>query len=486
MSFGIDFGTTNSAVVYQGDLQVGHTTVPTAVAFNALTGDIRYGKAVREQHAQLIQQGWHVVTSIKSCLDDDTKVWRVGNRIETPTSVAMHFFEHLIDFVAEQDRPHVEMTSAVVSIPVGFPASRRKVLRQAASDAGLTIIDFVSESTAAVMHAEDQLRGAANVAVFDWGGGTLDVSVLGLVGRRVRELAIEGFDSAGDKIDRRIAEWVYEQLKPKLINPPDRLDQVPPRDLDCLLVECEQAKRGLSVEPEYQLNLKRFMGCEYLAVELDRARLRVLIQPLLDLAFNTLNRALAAAGLDQTTVDAVLPIGGTCNLIAVQEEIEVRYPAKVVRLRDPDWVVAQGASILAEHLHKRPGETVAKLDQHIGLWLADDTNLPLVKPGDPFNDVAVSHHLGMIEDSDAAQLVYTQSDGSNTSTIGYQSVPMQGFVSERLEVDTTLTRDLTFVAQARSQNGNQNDAREFSYDKLRFLYDLSQQQPSGASHNGHP
>ena len=476
MGYGIDFGTTNSAIVFDHVNLV--EIVPTAIAFNPISQQFRFGQDVREHHQELLASGWNVMTSIKTWLDDPNKAWQCGGEVETPETLTTRFFEYLIELVDEK-RPGDPLECAVISIPVGFPAKKRQALRRAALNAPLEVTDFVSESTAAVLDAKRELKGLQRVVVFDWGGGTLDVSVLSLSGSRVKELAIGALPRAGDVIDGLIAEWVYAQHRVKYPDVPEDLRVVPPQDHDQLLVACELAKRQLSDDISTSVALPKFLGA-VLRVPLDRERLRSLIRPLMNEAFETLDRAIAQAGLSTRDIDAVLPIGGTSSLVALQEEIAARYGYdKVHTLEDPRWVVARGASFLAERLAANPDGRVAKIDQWLGLRLADDSDLRLVKPGDAFGAPATLHHLGIVEDADAAQLVFVEpvargmSGEEQPSSIGYLSVPMQGFNRERLTLSTELTPDLTFVARGKSEAGNERDAKEFTYEKLRFIYDLT-------------
>lgn len=476
MRFGIDFGTTNSAIVFDHVNLV--AIVPTAIAFNPINQQFRFGQEVREHHEELLASGWNVMTSIKTCLDDPDKTWLCGGDVETPETLTTRFFEYLIDLVAEM-RPDDPLERAVISIPVGFTAQKRKALRRAAMSAPLEVTDFVSESTAAVLDAKRELKGLQRVVVFDWGGGTLDVSVLSLSGNRVKELAIGALPRAGDVIDGLVAEWVYAQHRVKYPDVPEDLRDVPAQERDQLLVACELAKRQLSDDVATSVALPKFLG-SVLRVPLDRDRLRSLIKLLMNEAFDTLDRAIAQAGLSARNIDAVLPIGGTSSLAALQEEIADRYGYdKVFSLEDPRWVVARGASYLAERLAANPEGRVAKVDQWLGLRLADDSVLRLVQPGDAFGAPATTHHLGIVEDTDAAQLVFVEPAARGTAgdelpcNIGYLPVPMQGFNRERLTLKTELTPDLIFVAQAKSEAGNEQDTKEFIYEKLRFIYDLS-------------
>ena len=250
---------------------------------------------------------------------------------------------------------------------------------------------------------------------------------------------------------------------------------MPAGDRDALRSECEASKLQLSEESQTLLTIKRLLGSAYPSVEFDRERLRSLVRPLLLDAFDVLEQALTRAGLDGASIDAVLPIGGSCNLVAVQEELEQRYPGKVYMPQHPQWMVAQGASRLADRLAQRPRGGVAQLDQTIALRLADDSYMLLVQPGQAFGGEADRHLLGIVEDTTAAQLVFAQAPGRDfyrSQNIGCLSVPMQGFVQERLWVLSQLTPDLTFKATAYSDTANRFDHREFEYDQLQFVYDL--------------
>jgi molecular chaperone DnaK len=473
MAFGIDFGTTNSAVVYdETELLRGpeNGPIPTAIAINRDTGETEYGDVVKKHQEQLRDDNYEVVLSVKTQLGTDRR-WNTPARTWTPVDIAEAFFKHLVKFVGK--RPGPELREAVVSIPVGFQRVKRQALREAASRAGVTITDFVSEPTAAFLRYRRDIGNCSTLAVFDWGGGTLDVSVLSVAGGQIQELAVDGMEKAGDKIDEHIAEWAHHQLTSGMADAP-AFKHVGSRDKDRLRMACELAKRTLATESQTTIPLQMYLGEVVQSVRLDRGLLADLVSPIVDSAIEVLRRALNSARVGTRVVDQILLVGGSSQLVSVQDRLEELFPGRIFRGRDPEWAVAQGASALANN----PGRF--KLLDRIGLRLADETIKPLVEPGDAFDGQRTNHFLGIVEDARSAECVFCKGRDLDSSTygasqvenIGYLSVPVQGFDRERVDLSTALTSDLTFHATAKSQAGNDDDVREFEFEKLRFTYDL--------------
>ncbi|MFM9995121.1 MAG: Hsp70 family protein [Phycisphaerales bacterium] len=475
MAFGIDFGTTNSAVVFDETTLLrgpSQGPIPTAVAINRDTGKVICGDDVKQQQEELRDANYEVVLSVKTQFGTDHR-WNTPGRSWTPVDIAEVFFRHLVEHVRSTVARGLD--EAVVSIPVGFSRSKRQSLREAARRAGVLITDFVSEPTAAFFRYRRDLGNCSTLAVFDWGGGTLDVSVLSVGGGQIRELAVDGMAIAGDAIDTHIAEWAHRQLTREMTDPP-AFKHVAPRDRDRLRHRCETAKRALSHDREATITVPGYLGETAPSVKLDRPLLAELVSPIVDSGVEVLRRALTSARVGTRVVDQIVLVGGSSHLVSVHERLEELFPGRIFRGKEPEWAVAQGASALAN----KPGRF--KVLDRIELRLADDTALPLVHPGDDFDGQEHRHVLGIVEDSQSAELVFSRTrdlesstqGGSGTENIGYLSVPMQGFHRERLDLDTTLTRDLTFRAMARSHSGNGEDAREFEYERLRFTYDLGE------------
>ena len=217
-AFGIDFGTTHSGAVGfdRGQMaKFGHDAahpLPSVVAIHRLTGEVRaVGRAAREQQEELAGQ-CEIIKSVKSLLGNQTQTWNFGPHPWTPERVAAQVLGALWKKV-QSARPGMHSPAeAVFSIPVGFAPPRRQALRRAAELAGIAVKSFISEPTAAVCKNFAQVRHWPTVVVFDWGGGTLDISVVRIEREHVHELATFGVPLGGDDIDQRLARYVHGQI----------------------------------------------------------------------------------------------------------------------------------------------------------------------------------------------------------------------------------------------------------------------------------
>ena len=204
--FGIDFGTTNSATVgyivknqkleyiKYGDEE--GRPIPSVVAIDRNTGEVYTGRRAWDKKMEL-SETCEYISSVKTSLDSEKKKIIAG-REWSNTDIATEVFQTLKRSV--WDRTGIEMEEATVAIPIGFSSEKRIKLRQAAENAGIRIRSFVSESTAAFFANYNELKSSSLVAIFDWGGGTLDISVLRHNDGKVSELATVGLEIAGDYI----------------------------------------------------------------------------------------------------------------------------------------------------------------------------------------------------------------------------------------------------------------------------------------------
>lgn len=177
-SFGIDFGTTNSAMV---GISHGHAAnygddvgqpYPSIVAIDKMTGDvISRGRDAWNRREEL-RPSCHIITSVKTLLDSN-ETWKCDTRTWTPEEVTTEILKGLKKTVERRTHGSSEIKDAVISIPIGFSPAKRHVLRSAAEKAGIQVKSFISEPTAAVYHKYRELKRWSKIAVFDWGGGTL-------------------------------------------------------------------------------------------------------------------------------------------------------------------------------------------------------------------------------------------------------------------------------------------------------------------------
>lgn len=482
MPYGIDFGTTNCAVVYMAAdgthsrLDIGRERpFPSVVAVHRATGETRVGDEARKLRNELQANDYLVVTSVKKHLGRHIASWGGGQQL-SPVQIAAKLFEGLRDHAQRAvaaGRVGEPLTSTVVTVPVGFGPARRAALREAAALAGITISDFISEPTAAFIRCRRDLAHVTRAAVFDWGGGTLDVSVIQVGGDTIEELGTSGLEQAGDDIDLRIAHWAHAQFFRGRPGAPG-FDEVAPSDRDRLLSACESAKIALSREASTSINVARYHGIAASAT-LTRSVLSDLVAAYVDRSIEALHSALRAAEVRPADLDGVLLIGGSSRLVAVRERLEDLFPGKIHTPDLPDWAVGQGAAALAQ----RPGAYT--LMQRLCLVLSDGSPLHMLERGDPIRTRRV-HHLGMVEDAQSAQLIFAETiDGQEESTdlrlrrIGSLAVPMQGFHRERLRLETELTGDLTLRVRAQSSTSKEGDDgqwQSWEYAQLRFAYSL--------------
>ncbi len=216
--FGIDFGTTNSATVriefehidrYYDDKGLPY---PSIIAIDKMTGMVKSRGREAWEKRERLRNSCKIITSVKTYLGTD-KIWNIGESTWNPRQVTTEILKGLKERVTGRGDV-IDMDSAVVAIPIGFGPIKRRELREAASDAGINILNFVSEPSAAVFKHYSKVSKWQKVAVFDWGGGTLDIAVVELNDGNVVELSTLGKRLGGDDIDIKVAKWAHmETLK---------------------------------------------------------------------------------------------------------------------------------------------------------------------------------------------------------------------------------------------------------------------------------
>ena len=176
-----------------------------------------------------------------------------------PKQIAAEYFKCLKRVIAK--KYNIDITEAAFSFPVDFSAQARRDLIEAAIRADIRVTGFVSESTAAYLAVSEQIKGKERVMVVDWGGGTLDISILETKGGKVRELSVFGEKIGGDDIDRELAGRVHAMMcdltddKSKVV----LFDEMPSEQRDKLIFACERTKVQLSEDGEdYPLTIRDY------------------------------------------------------------------------------------------------------------------------------------------------------------------------------------------------------------------------------------
>jgi molecular chaperone DnaK len=370
---GIDLGTTNSVVaVMEGGEPVvitnaeGSRLTPSVVGF-AKSGERLVGQVAKRQ---AVTNPENTVFSIKRFMGrrfnevtDEMKMvpYRVeqdGDRIavsiDAGGSVKKMPPEQISAMVLEKLKEAAEaylgqkVTKAVITVPAYFNDAQRQATKEAGKIAGLEVMRIVNEPTAAALAYGLDKKKDETIAVYDFGGGTFDISILE-VGEGVVEVKSTNGNThlGGDDLDQRVIEWIVSEFRKK-----EGIDLSKDRmALQRLKEAGEKAKMELSTVMETEINLPFISadqtGPKHLAMKLTRAKFESLVEDLLQKSVGPCKQALSDAGLTAKDIDEVVLVGGSTRIPKVQaivKELFGREPHKGV---NPDEVVAIGAAVQA-------------------------------------------------------------------------------------------------------------------------------------------
>lgn len=484
--YGIDFGTTNCAVVsleqrtadlskIGDDYRRGVSPISSVVAIKKFDNEVSVGRKVKSSILQILDDDRHIVfESVKSVLDKDlvketeTKKW---NSEEVATE--------LFKFLAKRVETVMldKLTQAVVAIPVGMNSEKRAILRKAASRAGIEISTFISEPTAAFMSHSKELSSYRNVVVFDWGGGTLDISVLEHSNNVITENYTDNLMKAGDDIDKIIAHWVHERITEKH-NLQISFEGVSPVDRQRLLNEAERIKLSLQNEDtdEDIITLSNYAGKDFVEQTVNKETFNNLISGIVTEAIDLLFASIDKSKISPAEVGQILVVGGTGNLLLFREKIEQRweYP-NLLFPDDAEWDIAKGAVYLAAN----PGSH--RVSENIGLELSDEKFYSIIPAFTSLQESENSVNLGLVEDADTATFIFATKDSESSPhrRVGELLVPCFGFRDEVIELKSYITDDLILEAEAKnSHKQKEEDKRLFRYEKLRWQYKFENREES--------
>lgn len=465
--FGIDFGTTNTAVsqikttahgVTIAHHGVGDLPIPSLVAIHP-DKETLFGRDVKISRSRLVKEGYHVFSSFKSILGADC-TYRIGSKAYTPVHVTAMFLRYLRDLI--QAESGVEIREAAFAIPVGFRPEQRKALREAASLAGITVRSFVSEPTAAYVNCGEEMKECTHVAVLDWGGGTLDVSVVSASNAEYDELSTGGKRMGGDEIDRLIAQHVHARIMHSEALP-CRFDEMPSDAQDSIIERCEYAKIDLSSEDIAQLRLVHYGTKQLVKESITIDELNSLIEPQVATAIQFLESIVGNAGLSLTQLDAILMVGGSCEMRAICDAMDALGQQRHVRVYHPDkpqWVVADGAARISAQ------NPIYRLQNGFGVMLSDGSFYPLIEKGSVVPCETSEVRFGVVEDTHTAVFLFADDSGL---TLRRTQLSIKGFTAEKLMLRTWIDADLIAHVQMKSDYLTKH-AKEECFDQLRFAY----------------
>ncbi len=383
---GIDLGTTNSVVaVVEGGQPVvipnpeGSRITPSVVAFTnkgeRLVGQLAKRQAVTNpantifsikrfmgrRHKEVSEEEKMVPYEIVGAPDEAVKV-RAGGKEWTPPEISAMVLQYLKR--AAEDYLGEKVEKAVITVPAYFNDSQRQATKDAGTIAGLEVVRIINEPTAAALAYG--LEGGKNekVAVFDFGGGTFDISILDLGNEGVFEVLATNGDThlGGDNIDQVLIDYVAEEFK--------REHGIDLRDdqmaLQRLKEAVEKAKCELSTSVQTEINLPFITadqsGPKHLQMTLTRAKLEELIQPIIERFRQPCQTCLDDAKLKPEDIDKVLLVGGSTRIPAVQQFVKEFFGKEPSKHVNPDEAVAIGAAIQAAVLSGDMKKDILLLD----------------------------------------------------------------------------------------------------------------------------
>jgi molecular chaperone DnaK len=367
---GIDLGTTNSVVaVLEGGEPVvipnaeGGRTTPSVVAFTKdgerLVGTVAKRQAVTNpentifsikrfmgrRYDEVAEEAKMVPYKVVKAPNGDVRIEVMGKMYSPPEISAMilqKLKQSAEDYLGEK------VSKAVITVPAYFNDAQRQATKDAGKIAGLEVPRIVNEPTAAALAYGLDKKKDEEIAVYDFGGGTFDISVLE-VGEGVVEVKATNGDThlGGDNIDQRIIDWIIAEFKK---------DQGIDLSKDKMALQrlkeaAEKAKMELSTTMETEINLPFVTadasGPKHLAMKLSRSKLEQLVDDLVQRSMGPLKQCLKDAGVEPKDIDEVVLVGGQTRMPKIQQIVKDYFGKEPHKGVNPDEVVAVGAAVQA-------------------------------------------------------------------------------------------------------------------------------------------
>ena len=367
---GIDLGTTNSVVaVMEGGEPVvitnpeGSRITPSVVGFTKsgerLVGQVAKRQAVTNpentifsikrfmgrKYDEVNEEMKMVPYTVARASNGDVRV-KAGGKEMSPPEISAMILQKLKQ--AAEEYLGQTVTKAVITVPAYFNDAQRQATKDAGQIAGLEVMRIVNEPTAAALAYGLDKKKDETIAVYDFGGGTFDISILE-VGEGVVEVKATNGDThlGGDNLDQRVIDWIVSDFKKQ-----EGIDLSKDRmALQRLKEAAEKAKMELSTVMETDINLPFITadqtGPKHLTMKLTRAKFEQIVEDLLQKTVGPTKQALSDAGMDASKIDEVVLVGGSTRIPRVQAIVKELFGKEPHKGVNPDEVVAVGAAIQA-------------------------------------------------------------------------------------------------------------------------------------------
>lgn len=393
VGFGIDFGTTNSvAAAFNGReltpfVDPNNLPHPSVVWYKGDSKPI-VGRKAKDRIRDLENTpGNKFIRSIKSQIQKEEE-FEIFGKSHYSWQVGSEIFRFLKEDVKNRYNNYPDITEAVVTVPLYFNGRQRRAIRKAAGRAGITVKTFIHEPFAAVvgyLFADPNQREALkqhreNILVFDWGGGTLDITLVKLDSGRLYEVSNRGANGrSGDYFDELLMSYVTDTFK-KEKGISSQGFRVEPGIESLLLHEVEFAKIDLSRKESVSIELFDFYSDKQknyaLVQDINCSQFETLINTDIQDAMSLVDQVLHDARIQASQINQVLLIGGTSRIPLLISEMHKTFGiTKVIELDNADTVIAEGAAIIS-HYDWQP-----YLVQPICIQLADKSHYTVFESG---------------------------------------------------------------------------------------------------------
>jgi len=365
---GIDLGTTNSAISFMegGNAKIipskeGANTIPSIVAFTKdgkrLVGQIAKRQAVTNPENTIYSAKRYIGQKYDDMADQIKKApYKIVKRANGDISIMAQGKEYspqeissaILSLIKQTAEEYLgsPVTEAVITVPAYFNDAQRQATKDAGKIAGLDVKRIINEPTAAALAYGMDKKKSGTIAIFDFGGGTFDVSILEISDGVIEVKSTNGDTFlGGDDIDQRLIDYMVEEFKKEhgidLSN--DKMA------LQRLKEAAEKAKKELSTIEETEINLPYITadatGPKHLNIKISRAKLESLCADLFQRLLEPCKQALADAKIDKSKIDEVILVGGSTRMPKVQQLVKDFFGKEPNRSVNPDEVVAVGAAI---------------------------------------------------------------------------------------------------------------------------------------------
>lgn len=359
---GIDLGTTTSEIAFFDEKEGprilkdarGHEIVDSYFGFDQKTNQPVVGegvKSIAQSNPEL------VVEQVKRYMREDVE-FTVGDQRFTPAEVSAQILTHLKKSAEQQLGETVDR--CVITVPANFPDPARRATKQAGEIAGMRVERIINEPTAAALsYSYEEDLDNETILVYDFGGGTFDVSIVGYQGTVIDVKASSGDTSLGGKdFDQALVAHVASKFE-------DEHNLTIARDSGNyyrLLFACEAVKKDLSVNTHATVNIPYFMVKDgepiNLQVDVRRETFETLIRPMVEQTESAIDKALADANLTHADIDRVLMVGGSSRIPFVQQFVENVMGIVPHKQIDPDKAIALGAAVQTAMLDGTTDRTI--------------------------------------------------------------------------------------------------------------------------------